>query len=228
MRAPRRPLPFTLLLLVIVAFVAFGLGRLSVGGGAMAQIQAEDIAATATRTAEQVELEQLRNLISGSPVAIACTQLATETAEPSPTATLTPSVTPTPTPVPPRPAGTPIEYPGDWVVIVDDITLMPTFRDEVAEGIFAQVSLTVTNNTSDPRRFPYKELVLLDAQGRPFITPIRVISGGGSGWHQPFPPSLPTPGMIIFDIATDSTGPFILESTVDPTFRVEVSLQNRG
>jgi hypothetical protein len=33
---------------------------------------------------------------------------------------------------------------------------------------------------------------------------------------------------MIFDIAKDATGPFILESKTDPTFRVTVDVAKRG
>jgi hypothetical protein len=229
MPASRKFFSWSLLPFLVVAIGAFGIGRLSTGGsGALAQMQQDDATATATRTAELAELEQLRNLVSGSPVAVYCTPLATSTAEPSPTETVTPSVTPTPTLVPPKPAGSPVDHAGDWTITVNDITLMPNFADEVAEGIFAQVNLTVTNNINDSRSFPYEDLQLRDAQGRPFVTPLRIKTARGSGWFHPFPPSLPSPGQVIFDIAVDSTGPFILESTVDPTFRIMVELQSRG
>ena len=42
------------------------------------------------------------------------------------------------------------------------------------------------------------------------------------------PPSLPTNGFVIFDVATDAVGPFILESTADPAFRVVIEVQLRG
>jgi hypothetical protein len=105
---------------------------------------------------------------------------------------------------------------------------MPNFSDLTPEGIYAKVNLTITNNTGNSRSFPYEELVLRDGQGRSFISPNEIKTRNEAGWFSPFPPSLPTDGFVIFDIATDAVGPFILESTADPTFRVQIELEQRG
>ena len=108
------------------------------------------------------------------------------------------------------------------------INMMPTFDQFTAEGIYAQVHVEIVNNTAVQRAFPFEELVLRDEQGRVFAPDSQVPTVNQAGWFSPFPPSLPTPGFVVFDIATDAEGPFILESTTDPTFRVLVETEVRG
>lgn len=97
-----------------------------------------------------------------------------------------------------------------------------------ATGIYAQVSLTITNNTSAARPFPYEELVLRDEHGRIFIPAQDVRTLNEAGWYSPFPPSLPTDGFTVFDVAMDAKGPFVIESTVDPAFRIQVLVEIPG
>jgi hypothetical protein len=56
----------------------------------------------------------------------------------------------------------------------------------------------------------------------------QVRSLNAAGWFAIVPPSTPTDGIVIFDIQVDAHGPFVLESTADPTFRVEVKEEIRG
>jgi hypothetical protein len=128
-------------LLIGVLLIGFAFGRFSAGGRAV------DAAAPA-----------------GSPVAVACTPVATSTPEPSPTPT------PSPTVVPPAAVGQSLTYAGEWTVVVMDVALTSTFSDLTPEaGVFAKVSLTMTNNTGDRMRFPYDDLVLLDGNGSTFF-----------------------------------------------------------
>lgn len=205
--------------------LGFAIGRLSAGGAgvwAATTSGTPDPAAATTQTAERIELDRLRTQIARAASPAACTPPPTSTPQPSPTPTAVP------TPVPPAAAGQPLPYAGDWTVQVIDLALLPNFSDLTPQGIYARVSLLITNNTGTARSFPYDELVLRDEQGRTFVTPLEIKTRNEAGWFSPFPPFLPTDGFVIFDIATDATGPFILESTADPTFRVQIVLEQRG
>ena len=161
--------------------------------------------------------------VAGSPVAVACSPMATSTPEPSPTPT------PTATVVPPAAMGQPMAYAGDWTVVVNAIALVPTFGDLTPQaGAFASVRLTITNTTGDRLRFPYGDLTLLDEDGRTYFPSRDSRLVPEVGWFNRLDPSVPTDGLVIFDIAAEATGPFILESTADPTFRVQLVLEDRG
>lgn len=209
--------------------LGFVVGRFSAGGpGARAAtsnaaVQADEVNATATRAAELLELDRLRAQVAGSPVAIVCSPAATSTPEPSPTPT------PTATVVPPAAMGQAVTYGDAWTVVVNAVALLPTFGDLTSQsGAFARVSLTITNTTGDRLRFPYDDLVLLDEDGRTYFPSRDSKLVPEVGWFNWLEPSLPTEGVVIFDVATDATGPFILESTADPAFRVQVVLEDRG
>ncbi len=205
---------------LLVGFLA---GQAWLGGRVSAQTSTPNSDdATATRESELEELERLRAQVAGTPMAVVCT--------PAPTATVTPEPSPTatPTPVPPVAAGQPLPYTDDWTVTVSGVSLMPTFADLTATGSFARVDLVITNDGTRRRRFPYGDLVLLDNQGRTF-EPDPVVAGRNeAGFLAGFPPSVPTPGFVIFSVAADAEGPFVLASTEDPTFRVEISQERSG
>jgi hypothetical protein len=201
--------------------LAFVIGRATAGqetvlAGSANQV---DLDATATRMAELDELDELRTRVAQP---LVCTPAATST--PAPTAT----PLPTATLVPPVAAGQPMTYAGDWTVTVQIISLVPTFDILTADGTYAIVRLTLVNGTAAPRVFPYEELVLRDEHGNVYLPDSQARAVNAAGWFSVVPPSTPTDGMVIFDIQTDAHGPFILESSVDPTFRVEVEEEIRG
>jgi hypothetical protein len=185
----------------------------SAAGAAVVQV---DAAATATRTAELGELADLRTQVAHLSAAADC--LPTEAATPGATPTL----------VPPAGMHEPVPYGADWTISANTVTMRPTFGIFTATGIYAQVILTITNNTSAARPFPYEELVLRDEQGRIFIPDMNVRNLNEAGWYSPFPPNLPTGGFIVFDVAADAQGPFVLESTANPTFRIQVRIEIPG
>jgi hypothetical protein len=215
---------------LIIALVAgFGLGRVSGGQGAAGAAvssptagDASGAAATATRTAELAEIGQLQTRIAQTPPAVVCTVPATNTPLPSPT----PS--PTATLVPPAVAGIPHSYAGDWTVNVLDASLFPKIDDVAPTGVFLRVSFTITNNAAAARSFPYNQLTVRDEKARHYIPATKGSLYLDERWYQEFPPSVPTTAFMIFDIAKDATGPFILESKTDPTFRVTVDVAKRG
>ena len=175
-----------------------------------------DAAATATWNAELGELADLRTQVARP----------SSTADCRPVGVATPDATPSL--VPPAGMHEPIPYGADWTVTANTVTMRPTFDIFTATGIYAQVSLTITNNTDASQSFPYEDLVLRDEQGRIFIPDMSVRNLNEAGWYSPFPPNLPTGGFIVFDVATDAKGPFVLESTVDPTFRIRVLVEIPG
>jgi hypothetical protein len=171
-------------------------------------------AATATRAAELIELNQLRTQVAVLSTAVA---------------TLTPSVTATPTPTPtPVSAGQPLSYPDGWTVVVGDVSLLPAIGEFLPVGVFAQVGLTLTNSTDQARRFPFTDLRLRDEQGRIYFPVSEPQVMYDAGWFIYVEPSLPFSSPAIFDIATDAAGPFVLESVADAGFRVLVGSQSRG
>jgi hypothetical protein len=205
--------------LVFLVMAAFALGRATNGTGtasagneiAMQSSGSPESEATATRAAELIELSDLRTQVAGG---LNCTPGATGAA--------------TATPVPPVAAGAPMPYGDDWTVTVVDISMMPTVRDVKAPGQFAKVSIIAVNNTSDDERFPYDTLLLRDATGRVFRTSQSANGQDIANWYARFPPSVAQGGYVYFDVAIDAKGPFILESTTDPTFRVLIDVEVRG
>src|SRR5215213_3880513 len=187
--------PGLITILTGALLIGFAFGRFSAGGSvvdaAVRTAGTPEAEATATRAAELLELEQLRTQVAGSPVAVACTTVATSTPE------LSPTPTPTATVVPPAAVGQPMPYAGDWTVVVTGMTLMPTFGDLTPEaGVFAKVTLTMTNNTGDRLRFPYDDLVLLDKDGRTFLPARGSKLVPEVGWFNRLDPSIPTDGFV--------------------------------
>jgi hypothetical protein len=211
-RINRRAVCLGLSSVFVGAVTKVGLGEDS-AGAATAQF---DTAATATRAAELGELADLRTQVA----------LLSGAADCLPVGIATPSATPTL--APPAAMHEPVRYGEDWTVTANTVTMRPTFGIFTATGIYAQVSLTITNNTSASRTFPYEELVLRDERDRIFIPSQQVRILNEAGWYSPFPPNLPTGGFIVFDVATDAQGPFVVESTADPTFRIQVLVEIPG
>jgi len=191
---------------------------------ATATVSDADMAATVSALSTTVAgLETRVAVLESTP---RTTPTSTATSTPVPTATAT--VTATPTVVPPVAAGQDVPYGADWSVNVAGVTMMPTWNGHTAEGQFAQVFVKITNNTEKQTPFPFLDLRLRDSSGRVFVPPLPVETDNEAGLYYGYPPSLPTDGFVIFDVAADATGPFILESTTDPTFRVLVQVEVRG
>ncbi len=219
----KRGTVISLWLLVPAIAAGFVLGRAGAGNsgsGALAQTDASCARPTATRAAELIELERLRTRVAQTPPAVICT----------PAATATP--TPTPTPVPPAAMNVPLPYKGDWTVMVTSVVKTATVsgynQSATAKGVYIQVNLLITNNARDRRTFPFRELVLVDAQGRVFEPALKESIMVGGNWSLFFPTSNPTASAIVFDVPTDAGDTFILESRKDPAFRVWLDVQLRG
>jgi hypothetical protein len=160
-------------------------------------------------------------------------QLKTRVAQvgPSPTETVVSSPTPTPTQVPPVPMNQPLSYQGSWTVTITNVSKTATVtgdnQSETAEGIYILASLTVTNNGTERRRFPFQDFILVDDRGRVF-DPAVYESILVSDTLQSFSPSIPTDTAIVYDVTTDAGDSFVIESRDDPTFRVQVQVVLRG
>jgi hypothetical protein len=230
MRASANVMRVAALCAVVIALsIGFAFGRLSGNGtvaGAPAGTPAVD--ATAAHDAELAELRRLQTQVAQTSAPAVCTVPATNTPMPSPTSTPSPMPTLTPTLVPPAAAGTPKSYAGDWTVNVVDVTFLQKFVNTTPEGVFLKVTFAITNNTANPRAFPYDQLTVRDEKGRVFILSLKASLNNEAGLYTPFAPNLPSTGFAIFDVATDAAGPFVLESKVDPTFRVQIAMQTRG
>ncbi len=208
--------------------VGFLIGQARFGSLVSAQVTTPSPnEATAAREAELEELERLRAQVAGTPVAVICT--------PAPTVTSTPESSPTPSPtsVPPVAAGELVPYADDWTVTVGGVALRPSIRGAIATGIFAAVDLRLVNEGTAQRPFPLENLVLVDSAGRTFTPSVAAtveasIETGVGGWNSPIAPGIPGETVVVFDVAADASDPFILQSTTDPTFRVEVSRERSG
>jgi hypothetical protein len=182
-------------------------------------------AATATRQAERTELAELRTEVA---------DLRTQVARPSmsPTATVVPSPTATPTPVPPAPMNQPLSYRDGWTITVTDVTKAATVRGSnnsaTAKGVYVVVNARIVNNEGENRRFPVRDLVLVDERGRHFEPAIYETIMVTENLSGAFPPSEPIDTTWVFDVDADVGGRFILESRTDPTFRVQLEVALRG
>jgi hypothetical protein len=209
----RQAIVCAILLALTIGFVAGRVWSPS-GTGATTSNGTPSADATATRAAELQELEQLRTQVA---------EQATACAE-------TPTATSTPTPAPPTAQGVPVPYIDNWTVEVSSASSAANVTDHFPEGVFILVNLTITNNLSEARFFEYDDLRLVDDQDRVFNSDVSVSSRVpiDQKINFQFEPNLPSETVVVFDVATDAGTQFILESTADPTFRVQVSLEMRG
>lgn len=201
----------------VVASVVILIGALALTGPTNAQTP-EAIETTATRSAEQTEVAGLRETIAWYETEIAVLTNPTATSTPEPTATV----------VPPANVGETLPLGEAWEIQVVGMTMAPTWNEEIADGQFARVQLLITNLSETRERFAFDDLILRDATGRVFVPDREVGFDLAAGWIDRFDPNIPTDGFIVFDVTADATGPFILESVVDPTFRVLVPVEVRG
>lgn len=112
--------------------------------------------------------------------------------------------------------------------VVKTATVSGYNQSATAQGIYIQVNLLITNNARDRRMFPFGELFLVDARGRVFEPALIESIMAGGNWSLFFPTSDPTASAIVFDVPADAGDTFILESRVDPAFRVLLHVQLRG
>jgi hypothetical protein len=173
--------------------------------------------ATATRAAELDDFHDLQTRVAQQPV---CTPAATATVPP-PTATATE--------VPLASVGTPLPYLDIWSITVLGIAPIPVPGNLKATGKFMQVNLTASHSRPSSESLMLTNFSLRDSAGRysiPNIGTNQAILGGD--WGLSIAPGVTQNKGIIFDVAKDAGDSFILESNADPTFRVAMTVEQRG
>jgi hypothetical protein len=146
-----------------------------------------------------------------------------------PSPTPEPSPTPSPTPVPPAAMNQPLPYAGGWTIAVKDATNAPRIEEETATGVFVRITLAITNTSGARQAFPYSDFVLRDGQGRVYELALAATGWANPGQRFSRPPGGPTDLVLVYDVpAAVPTGELVLESTVDPTFRVRLAAAQRG
>ncbi|HYP60466.1 MAG TPA: hypothetical protein VEQ36_08545 [Thermomicrobiales bacterium] len=193
-----------------VAIGAVARGQVSLGNSAVAATPD----ATATREAELEELNSLQTQVAQP---LVCTPAPTST--PSPTATQ----------VPPSQTGVPLVYGNIWTITVLGIFPAMSPQDARLSGKLMQVNLTASHNNPVPKLPPLTELRLVDSQGR-FSVPDIALNQSifGSDWGLHVSPGVTANLSVVFDVAADAGDSFILESNADPTFRVAMTVEQRG
>ena len=165
---------------------------------------------TATREAELEELADLRTQVAQKPVC-------------------TPAADVTPTEVPAAPTGTPLPYRDIWTITVHGIAPMPGSDAVKPSGQFMQVNLAVSHSSTKSEIFPFADFVLRDNSGRVAVidqTINRQIFG--NAWLLGVLPGATEERSLVFDVPADAGSSFTLESQVDPTFRVAMTVEQRG
>jgi hypothetical protein len=172
--------------------------------------------ATATREAELAELHALQTEVAKPRV---CTPAATETPAPTSTATR----------VPISPTGLPLPYGKLWTIVVLGISPAPISTDLAPSGKFMQITLSVSHSSRTSEYLEVADFLLTDDAGRfsvplPLSNPLMI----DLGWQYELDPGVTRGRAIIFDVAADAGDSFILESNADPTFRVGMTIEQRG
>lgn len=197
-----------------VALGGFAFGKISREPGARAQDATPN--ATATRQAELNELHVLQTQVANPP---ACTPAPTETPlPPTPTATI----------VAPLPAGSPLPYGDIWTITV--LSIGPAVPgDATPDGMFLQVAMELSHSSSSPALPPLFDFQLVDAQGRRSAANIedtQAILGTFNSLAVGVGEKVLRG--VIFDVPMDAGTSFVLESPIDPTFRVALTVEVRG
>ena len=173
--------------------------------------------ATAARQAELDELHELQTRVANPPV---CTPAATNTPVPP---------TPTPTEVPVAPMNTPVSYDEIWTITVLGITPVPAISAATPAGKFMQVNLKASHAAPTAKILRLTDFILRDSRDR-FSIPNAETNRAvfGNLWLPGVDPGVTEDAAILFDVAADAGDSFILESRVDPTFRVAMTVEQRG
>jgi hypothetical protein len=125
--------------------------------------------------------------------------------------------------------GTPLPYLSIWTVTVLSINPFP-FSDQVTpEGKFMRVNMLAAHSSPKPETLLLPLFVLRDDRGRiasPNISTNQKIFG--ADWSLTVSPAVAENRDMVFDVAKDAGDSFILESNADPTFRVAMTVEQRG
>lgn len=201
------------LALVLVAGIFIG-RALAPNGPQLVSAADPGIDATATRTAELAELDDLRTKVAQP---VVCT--------PAPD----PTVTPTPTIAPPVPAGQEMTYGDDWTIVVVNMQPVRAPDGVDATGQLVLIQLQLKNETDGKEIPPFTELRLVGpdgAVGRVHLDASSEIVG--PLWINAIPAGASEERGVVFDMPGAGGGAYVLESDADPTFRVELELEQRG
>jgi hypothetical protein len=209
--------PWWLVVIALVIGLAIGRGS-SIGPVARAADPTVD--ATATRTAELAELNDLRTKVAQT---VVCTPPATSTP------TMTPEPTFTPTVVPVVPVGEAIQYGKTFTITVNGITDVGQPDDLQPNGRFLGVYVTMENLTNSPQWPSFDDWRLVDSSGKSYRLDSQATQNVfGKTWGLPVSKNATEERGVVFDVPVDVGDTFILESDTQPTFRVGLVLESRG
>ena len=178
----------------------------------------EDAAApTKTREAELDELHGLQTRVTEPNI---CT--------PAPTSTAVPA-TPTATTVPPTASGQPVMYDATWEVTVLAIAPTPAGAEVPTQGQLLRLNVAVANHSNDNAFPPFPDWLLTDASGQSYAVDLAASTAlAGAGWALTVGPGATDDRSMIFDVPIDIGTSFVLESRVEPSFRVALAIESRG
>ena len=166
--------------------------------------------ATATRQAELDELHALQTQVAEP---LVCSPVPTATATQVPLAT----------------TGELLPYLDIWSITVLGIAPAVAPNDLRPDGKFMQLNLTAAHSASTPQLLALTKFVLTDSDGVFAVPGISVNQKFfGPGWALHIQPGVTENLSVIFDVAAAAGDSFILESNADPTFRVGMTVEQRG
>lgn len=218
-RRDARPATRSLALAVLCLLIGAAIGR-SLPGMPAVNAATPAIDATATRTAELAELNELRTKVAEP---VVCTP------PPTATPTSTPTVLPTPTVVPPVQVGTAIADKSGLVFTFLGVQPAPPPADADVAGQLLRVRFSVANPTDKPILLPFVGWRLVAPDGARYgvdieLTPVLE----GVAWASPIGANQTEERSVVFVVPADAGTVFVLENEEDPTFRVELRIESRG
>jgi hypothetical protein len=116
-----------------------------------------------------------------------------------------------------------------WTITV--LGISPTVNPDGVKpaGKLMQVSLTASHADASAKLPPLPDFRLVDSKGRFSVVDIALNqSKFGSDWGLSVNPGVTATVSVVFDVAADAGDSFILESNADPTFRVAMTVEQRG
>lgn len=191
------------------------------GAGGLAATAADpDEDATATRTAELLELDDLRTKVA---IPVVCTPAASPTpsptVEPTATATLVPAV----------PAGREVAHGEALAVTATSIESAGGTNDMTPSGKYVRVNVDIRNLAASGQVPPYNEWRLVDTAGNRYGVDFTASAlMVGPQWGSVIAANATESRGVIFDVAADAGETFVLESETQPGFRIELTIVVRG
>lgn len=91
------------------------------------------------------------------------------------------------------------------------------------------MNLTIANRTNENAFPPFAEWLLTDANGQSYTVSNQASTSiAGVGWGLTVGPGEIADRSIVFDVPIDIGTTFVLESRVEPAFRVALAIEARG